>query len=746
MSRFAKRDTLWGGLETTALVVFFTLTALVVLSACLNSLFPVDDAYIGFRYSRNWANGLGLVFNPGERVEAYSNFLWVALIGVGSFLGLSEAVTARVLSLFALGLTCLVLFRLARRVCGEERGRLLPLAAALSFLLLPGTVFHALSGLETIATCLLLLIVATVMRSSQPGRRRAIWLGLALALYSLNRPEGILLALLMVVAELGLRAAGPLASLARRRFHWPTVEDGRSGTLSSGLSVGPLVAVYGGVVGLFLLWRIAYYGALIPNSVTAKSGGVTLAILEGGASYLFLRFVCFYAPLLIVATVSVVRADLRDIVGFRIPLALTLGLTVALGGASDGYPYARYLFPLVPLLILWGLEGALFIWESSRGLLRPWPARGFAALLATVLILTQGLLSFAEYRINGIAYGKARPLAAKLVRFFAPDRSPHLDTGPIRAGLGHHQLAAWLAAHAGPQDVLATYEIGVAPYYTGIRVLDLFGLANAEIARRPGPPGARADDDKVLDSAPKYVALRVPADCLCGHGSFFYNPRLRDDYDLVAFFPYWSTEILLFERRPAPVRPLVRELDLPVDARPIGRAWLPMRAEPPGAVSRVERLQILAPLQREWLFSQIHDASGSGADFRRASAMRTWMGTWRRAYFVSSTPGGATLVCDLTAPPGATLAFGWGAGAPGGSPPDPRSGIEVTVQPSGEQAERVFFRGVTRISPPGGWQDCEVDLSRFGGKSIRLAFTITNAGTRADIGLAAPRIVIRAGD
>jgi len=41
--------------------------------------FVQDDAFISFRYARNWVNGHGLVFNPGERVEGYTNFLWTLL-------------------------------------------------------------------------------------------------------------------------------------------------------------------------------------------------------------------------------------------------------------------------------------------------------------------------------------------------------------------------------------------------------------------------------------------------------------------------------------------------------------------------------------------------------------------------------------------------------------------------------------------------------------------------------------------
>src|SRR5215831_17241797 len=41
--------------------------------------FVCDDAFISYRYAANLAHGRGLVFNPGERVEGYTNFLWVVL-------------------------------------------------------------------------------------------------------------------------------------------------------------------------------------------------------------------------------------------------------------------------------------------------------------------------------------------------------------------------------------------------------------------------------------------------------------------------------------------------------------------------------------------------------------------------------------------------------------------------------------------------------------------------------------------
>jgi arabinofuranosyltransferase len=37
--------------------------------------FVQDDAYITYRYARNVVRGYGPVYNPGERVEGYTNFL-----------------------------------------------------------------------------------------------------------------------------------------------------------------------------------------------------------------------------------------------------------------------------------------------------------------------------------------------------------------------------------------------------------------------------------------------------------------------------------------------------------------------------------------------------------------------------------------------------------------------------------------------------------------------------------------------
>ena len=65
--------------RTPQVVIVLLLLPWLALLGWLTSVgwFITDDAFISFRYVRNLLDGHGLVFNPGEYVEGYTNFLWV---------------------------------------------------------------------------------------------------------------------------------------------------------------------------------------------------------------------------------------------------------------------------------------------------------------------------------------------------------------------------------------------------------------------------------------------------------------------------------------------------------------------------------------------------------------------------------------------------------------------------------------------------------------------------------------------
>ncbi len=56
------------------------LAALGALLALSYGTATQDDAFISLRYAQNLVDGHGLVYNPGEYVEGYTNLSWTLLL------------------------------------------------------------------------------------------------------------------------------------------------------------------------------------------------------------------------------------------------------------------------------------------------------------------------------------------------------------------------------------------------------------------------------------------------------------------------------------------------------------------------------------------------------------------------------------------------------------------------------------------------------------------------------------------
>lgn len=76
------------------------LLGLLALQAVLFRGFIPDDAFISFRVAEHLAHGDGLVYNLGERVEGYSNLLWVLILALCSRLGVEVIWAAKGLGVF----------------------------------------------------------------------------------------------------------------------------------------------------------------------------------------------------------------------------------------------------------------------------------------------------------------------------------------------------------------------------------------------------------------------------------------------------------------------------------------------------------------------------------------------------------------------------------------------------------------------------------------------------------------------
>src|SRR5262245_696068 len=89
--------------QARRVVILAALSLLLALAAwhSLSRWFLIDHAFSACRYARNLVEGHGLAFNPGERVEGYTNFLWTLLCAAAMGAGLSPETAAPAMGMVA---------------------------------------------------------------------------------------------------------------------------------------------------------------------------------------------------------------------------------------------------------------------------------------------------------------------------------------------------------------------------------------------------------------------------------------------------------------------------------------------------------------------------------------------------------------------------------------------------------------------------------------------------------------------
>lgn len=434
-----------------------------------------DDAYIAFRYARSWAEGLGPVFNPGERVEGYTSFLWVAILAAGFRLGLPpEALAPAVGTLAGLGVLALAAWW---GLGGRGRGDLVAWLPPAALALHPSFAAWSTGGLETqLFSCLLLAGAARFVVERE--RRLAAEAGgsgggaagagaaaggswgsaLLFALATLTRPEGALFA-----AVAGAVAAG---DVLRRRPFAPR-------------RLAPLAlwaAIYAIPVAAHVAWRRLYYGFWVPNTFRAK---VPEPQWREGLDYL----VYFVTATGVLWLLPLVAAALLVRPGFRQALlgawlAADALYLVAVGGDFMEF---RFLVPMLAPLFLLVADGVRRLGAAVR---RRRPSAGAAAgaaaaaVLAVVALPLVGLPAFPPSWV-------APPFGFTSVeglRLYADLR--------VRQG---RALAALIEAGVLPRDLhIVTGGVGALPYHTGWRTLDHHGLTDADVAALPPHPARLA--------------------------------------------------------------------------------------------------------------------------------------------------------------------------------------------------------------------------------------------------------------
>ncbi len=350
--------------EQSIFVICITLLLVhLTIAAMLQGPWCIDDAYISFRYARNLGRGLGLVWNPGELVDGYTNFGWVIFLTPFEALGLDTPLLARVINGgFAVAIV-LVTMRFASKHFGAGAatvpGFLLALDGALGR--------WGQDGLETPAFTLLLLLSCLATLRAWEDERPHYWVPLLFGLLTLLRPDGCIFFLVAIVFGVVTGRQSPRQALA-----W---------------------------CGSFLLvvlpwagWRWLYYGYPLPNTFYAKVG------LSGAVAERGLRYVATAAlqrlPALLLIAVALWRSPGRAGVSFFLCLCATqVAYVVVVGG--DWMGFGRFILPILPFLYL------LAATPSPR--ISPSPLRYAATAGAGIAVVLNFMLSSTWGELRSVA-------------------------------------------------------------------------------------------------------------------------------------------------------------------------------------------------------------------------------------------------------------------------------------------------------------------------------------------------------
>jgi arabinofuranosyltransferase len=425
--------------------------------------FTIDDAYISFRYARNLAHGLGLVYNAGEKIEGYTNFLWTLILAGGIRVGLDPVVLAKVLGALcafgALGMVYLL----------SSRFRPFTNFPCVATWLLASTIVfsgYSVFGLETS------LFVFLVLAGTELFFREESWIsgahapfemselrhwkpvpysGLVFGLAGLTRPEAPLFVGVPVLL-LGLRAVS-LRNVVR----------------------GALFLV---PVGIHILWRHAYYGKWIPNTAYAKTGNLQGQI-DAGWAYVQ-SYSTHAGPLLWLALFGVavgVVTRRREIISAAMVSVFFVAYVVSVGG--DWMPFFRVMAPFEPFCFLLVDVGARAILDRRER--------------APALLLMIFGVAMVVHRIDAVRDAQRSILHNE-------DRFWRMAAGGT---------AKWLVDNGEPGEI-AIGDIGYVGYVTDYPVLDLLGLVDPVISKLPGGYTRKVGpgfNERFFEKSPKYFLL-----------------------------------------------------------------------------------------------------------------------------------------------------------------------------------------------------------------------------------------------
>jgi arabinofuranosyltransferase len=246
-----------------------------------------------------------------------------------------------------------------------------------------------------------------------------------------------------------------------------------------------------------LAWRLSYYGEWLPNTFYAKSADRSW--YSQGFVYASTFYLGSHFWILLPAVCAWLMRSTQDLPTRRFKWFTGLGLlaynlyVVKVGG---DFMYGRFYAVVVPLLSLSACQVVLELLRSSRRSARP-------TAYVTAMVLGASLGGVSLIAPRDIKWGIADE------RTFYPVSSWNpltIDHQLFCVGKRFERMYG-----AGVRLRVASGAIGMIGYYSRFEVIDLLGLTDARVARRPLRERGRPGHEKWADAP--YLEERRPIWC-----------------------------------------------------------------------------------------------------------------------------------------------------------------------------------------------------------------------------------------
>ncbi len=394
-----------------------------------------DDAFISYRYIENLISGKGLVFNTGEKVEGYSNFLWITILFLLKFLGLSPLWASKIISYIASLLLVILAYRtaLATGLDNFTSG-----LCSLTISFSTNIAYYSLSGLESVFYTFLLLTAVFLNRiyEDKPVPKILIALYGVLLAAAITRPEGILFLILSSI------------------YHLLKKSIAKKGVALKIILKIQLLAF--SVYCFFLIFRYLYYGKILPNTFYAKPIGT---FVENGYNAFFSNFFnAFLSGSFLLVPLLLLLSRKKAMKKYAFPLLFCGGQIIFMTYAGDWMAFGRFFLPILPIVIILSASLNKEIFSRKKNI-----HYNRLAIFPSLIIFI--------FLIAGNTYQTYYALVHK-------NRYPyHIMNSRSLIDLGKK-----LKHDYTKEKKLAVRRIGAISYYSDLEIIDILGLTDNQIA------------------------------------------------------------------------------------------------------------------------------------------------------------------------------------------------------------------------------------------------------------------------